>query len=143
MWILLQIIGAACIAFSQAAGKVYGFTLKPYFIYVGLAIFITGWIFPLGFSIAPSFLQAYFVQVGSIAVIGFLASMMYFQEFLPWWNYIGGAVWKNEGMRIDYVLCSKPLTSRIKDVEVDIWPRRRRTPKPSDHAPLIVEFTEI
>ena len=54
-----------------------------------------------------------------------------------WWDYIGGAIWKNEGMRIDYVLCTESLLPHIKDVEVDIWPRRRRTPKPSDHAPLI------
>ncbi len=26
-----------------------------------------------------------------------------------WWDYIGGAVWKDEGMRIDYILCTKPL----------------------------------
>jgi exodeoxyribonuclease-3 len=55
-----------------------------------------------------------------------------------WWDYIGGAIWKNEGMRIDYVLCTESLIPRIKDVEVDLWPRRRKVPKPSDHAPVIV-----
>lgn len=55
-----------------------------------------------------------------------------------WWDYIGGAIWKNEGMRIDYILCTEPLLSMIKGIEVDLWPRRRRTPKPSDHAPVIV-----
>ena len=54
-----------------------------------------------------------------------------------WWDYIGGAIWRDEGMRIDYVLCSKPLVERVKDVDVDLWARRRRTPKPSDHAPVI------
>lgn len=58
-----------------------------------------------------------------------------------WWDYIGGAIWKNEGMRIDYVLCTEPLIAQIKDVEVDLWPRRRKTPKPSDHAPVIVSAT--
>lgn len=58
-----------------------------------------------------------------------------------WWDYIGGAIWKNEGMRIDYALCSEPLIPRINEVEVDLWPRRRRTPKPSDHAPLLVTAT--
>ncbi len=55
-----------------------------------------------------------------------------------WWDYMGGAVWKNAGMRIDYVLVTRPLLERVKDVEVDLWPRRRRTPSPSDHAPVIV-----
>lgn len=58
------------------------------------------------------------------------------QQF-TWWDYIGGAIWKDEGMRIDYVLCTKPLVERVKDVEVDLWARKRRTPKPSDHAPVI------
>ncbi|MBS3818247.1 exodeoxyribonuclease III [bacterium] len=59
-----------------------------------------------------------------------------------WWDYRGGAIWRDEGMRIDYVLCTQPLLERIKDVEVDVWPRRRRSPKPSDHAPLIISLDE-
>ena len=55
-----------------------------------------------------------------------------------WWDYIGGAVWKNEGMRIDYGLCTESLARRVSRVEVDLWPRKRREPKPSDHAPLII-----
>ena len=61
------------------------------------------------------------------------------QEF-TWWDYIGGAIWKNEGMRIDYILCTKPLLEKLIDVEVDLWPRRRRKPTPSDHAPVIASF---
>jgi len=57
-----------------------------------------------------------------------------------WWDYIGGAVWRNEGMRIDYVLCTEPLLKKVKGIEVDLWPRKRRAPKPSDHAPLIASF---
>jgi exodeoxyribonuclease-3 len=54
-----------------------------------------------------------------------------------WWDYIGGRIWKDEGMRIDYVLVTPPLLPRLRDVRVDLWPRRRRTPTPSDHAPVI------
>jgi len=43
-------------------------------------------------------------------------------------------------MRLDYILCTEPLKDKIKDVIVDLWPRRRRTPKPSDHTPIIAEF---
>jgi len=60
------------------------------------------------------------------------------ERLFTWWDYIGGAIWKDEGMRIDYVLCSEPLIDKVVDVEIDLWPRRRRTPKPSDHAPAIV-----
>ncbi|WP_456383329.1 exodeoxyribonuclease III [Persephonella sp.] len=54
-----------------------------------------------------------------------------------WWDYIGGAVWRNEGMRIDYIFVRKNLIDRVRDVYVDMWTRRRRSPKPSDHAPVI------
>jgi exodeoxyribonuclease-3 len=57
-----------------------------------------------------------------------------------WWDYIGGKIWKDEGMRIDYILITPPLKDKLKNVFVDLWPRRRRRPKPSDHAPLIAEF---
>ncbi|MFQ6108908.1 MAG: exodeoxyribonuclease III [Candidatus Aminicenantales bacterium] len=59
-----------------------------------------------------------------------------------WWDYIGGAIWKNQGMRIDYILCTKPALERLIHMEVDLWPRRRRTPIPSDHAPLIATFSD-
>lgn len=62
------------------------------------------------------------------------------QRQFTWWDYTGGAIWKNEGMRIDYVFCSRSLLSKLKDVEIDLWPRRRRTPTPSDHTPVVAEF---
>ncbi len=57
-----------------------------------------------------------------------------------WWDYRGGAIWKNAGMRIDYVLATPPIAPACKTVRVDLWPRRRRKPTPSDHAPVIAEF---
>ncbi len=61
------------------------------------------------------------------------------QQF-TWWDYIGSAIWRNEGMRIDYILVSKPLLQyNIKDVEVDLW-LRRRSPKPSDHALVTLDL---
>ncbi len=54
-----------------------------------------------------------------------------------WWDYIGGMIWKDKGMRIDYILITEPLKDKLRDVFVDLWPRKRRKPKPSDHAPVI------
>lgn len=61
------------------------------------------------------------------------------QQF-TWWGYMGGAVWKDEGMRLDYVLCTRSLAARLKSVEVDMRPRKRRSVKPSDHTAVIAEF---
>lgn len=55
-----------------------------------------------------------------------------------WWGYMGGAIWRDEGMRIDYALATAPLLERVKEIGVDLWPRKRRSPTPSDHAPLFI-----
>jgi exodeoxyribonuclease-3 len=60
-----------------------------------------------------------------------------------WWDYIGGAIWKDEGMRIDYILGTDSLLEKTRHIEVDLWPRRRKNPTPSDHAPLIIELEDI
>jgi len=57
-----------------------------------------------------------------------------------WWDYVGGAIWKDQGMRIDYILATETLLPKITSVDVDLWPRKRRAPKPSDHAPLIANL---
>ncbi len=58
-----------------------------------------------------------------------------------WWSYMAGDIWQDRGMRLDYLLCTSSLAERLKGAEVDLWPRRRRKPTPSDHAPLIVEIS--
>lgn len=57
-----------------------------------------------------------------------------------WWDYRNAAVWRDEGMRIDYILSSPPIEKLCKSIDVDMWTRRRRSPTPSDHAPLVAEF---
>ncbi|MBF0488416.1 MAG: exodeoxyribonuclease III [Nitrospirae bacterium] len=56
-----------------------------------------------------------------------------------WWAY-GAAIWKDQGMRIDYALATAHALNITKDIGIDLWPRRKKTPTPSDHAPLIVEL---
>ena len=57
-----------------------------------------------------------------------------------WWDYRTAGIWRDEGMRIDYLLCTAALMPLIKSLDVDLWPRKRRSPTPSDHAPLVVEL---
>ncbi|MCG6552437.1 MAG: exodeoxyribonuclease III [Candidatus Magnetominusculus sp. LBB02] len=58
-----------------------------------------------------------------------------------WWAY-GAAIWKDQGMRIDYVLATAGGLKITKEISVDLWPRRKKTPTPSDHAPVIVELAD-
>ncbi|HVJ14003.1 MAG TPA: exodeoxyribonuclease III, partial [Polyangiaceae bacterium] len=56
-----------------------------------------------------------------------------------WWDYRAGSVRMNRGLRIDYVLLSGPLAQRCQAAWIDREPRS--APKPSDHAPVLVELT--
>lgn len=58
-----------------------------------------------------------------------------------WWDYRGGAFHKNFGMRIDHLLVSDPLSSRVVDSEIDREARKGK-PIPSDHSPLFIDLDE-
>ncbi len=56
-----------------------------------------------------------------------------------WWDYRQGAFRRNFGMRIDLMLVSAGWVSRLSRIEVDR--EARRAAKPSDHAPLVADFS--
>lgn len=58
-----------------------------------------------------------------------------------WWDYRAGAFHKNFGMRIDHLLVSRPLASRVVWSEIDREARKGK-PIPSDHAPLVIDLDE-
>ena len=60
------------------------------------------------------------------------------KEF-SWWNYREGAWQRNRGLRIDYIWTSRPLAEKCTACWIDRNPRENE--KPSDHAPVVAEFT--
>lgn len=59
-------------------------------------------------------------------------------ELFTWWDYRGGAFHKGHGMRIDLILASDSLADRASWALMDR--NMRKGNKPSDHAPVLVEF---
>lgn len=59
------------------------------------------------------------------------------KEF-SWWDYRGGSFEHNKGMRIDTILSNATATSKIKSATIDLETRSKS--KPSDHAPVIIEY---
>lgn len=55
-----------------------------------------------------------------------------------WWDYRGGHFHKNLGLRIDLGLLSPELVKRCQRCGIDR--SFRKGPKPSDHAPLLLEL---
>lgn len=57
-----------------------------------------------------------------------------------WWDYRNAAFPKNDGLRIDFVLCTPPLAQRCSDAGIDR--EERKGEKPSDHAPVWAIFRD-
>ena len=56
-----------------------------------------------------------------------------------WWDYRAGSFKRNAGLRIDHVWISEPLAERCRAAWIDKEPRGWE--RPSDHTPVVVEFT--
>lgn len=61
-------------------------------------------------------------------------------EGFTWWDYRMGAFRRGMGMRIDYALASRDLQVRSAQIDTSFRRNNEHGDKPSDHAPLIVEF---
>lgn len=60
-------------------------------------------------------------------------------KLYSWWDYRQGALEKDRGMRIDHILTTPALAVHCTAAYVDKEPRLLE--KPSDHAPVVAEFT--
>jgi exodeoxyribonuclease-3 len=62
-------------------------------------------------------------------------------ERYSWWDYRAGNFHKNYGMRIDHLLVTSSVATRIVSAEIDREARKGK-PIPSDHAPVILDLDE-
>lgn len=56
-----------------------------------------------------------------------------------WWDYRAGSFRKNNGLRIDLILASEGLKSACTQCWIDKTPRALE--QPSDHTPVVADFT--
>ena len=61
------------------------------------------------------------------------------ENTFSWWDYRGGGFRRNHGLRIDLILASQALSQQCNNSAVDVAPRS--WDRPSDHAPVVAEFT--
>ncbi|MHB1951840.1 MAG: exodeoxyribonuclease III [Acidiferrobacteraceae bacterium] len=60
-------------------------------------------------------------------------------DCFSWWDYRQGAFRRNLGLRIDHILATPDMAACCLGCEIDTAPRR--VERPSDHAPVIAEFS--
>jgi exodeoxyribonuclease-3 len=57
-----------------------------------------------------------------------------------WWDYRNLSFPKNTGMRIDHILVTDVLKDRLQRVWIDR--NERKGKRPSDHVPVLAEFSD-
>ena len=58
-----------------------------------------------------------------------------------WWDYRAGAFPRNMGLRLDFVMGTRPVADRVRSVIIDRDYRKKiEGLTPSDHAPVIVDL---
>ncbi len=78
----------------------------------------------------------------ALVALGLVDSFRLFDQppaTFSWWDYRMLGFQKNKGLRIDHVLLSAALAGGCTGCAVDRAPRKLE--RPSDHAPVIAEFT--
>jgi exodeoxyribonuclease-3 len=55
-----------------------------------------------------------------------------------WWDYRMGAFRRNRGLRIDYIFGTRKIAENLTAATIDKLPRTWE--KPSDHAPVVIDF---
>ena len=61
------------------------------------------------------------------------------EKSFSWWDYRAAAFRRNMGLRIDLILASQALADCCNDCHIDKSPRRLE--RPSDHTPVVAEFS--
>jgi exodeoxyribonuclease-3 len=61
------------------------------------------------------------------------------EKSYSWWDYRMMAFRRNHGLRIDHILASPKLADACTACVIDKAPRKRE--QPSDHAPVVADFT--
>jgi exodeoxyribonuclease-3 len=61
------------------------------------------------------------------------------EKSFSWWDYRAAGFRRNHGMRIDLILATQLLGERCGECRIDVEPRRLE--RPSDHTPVVAEFS--
>lgn len=91
LWWLTHILGLTTILANNVLARKFGLCWGTYFFSVCMAIFINSWAFILGYSLAPSFFQMWFVSIGILTLYGFAGSIVFFGEAITLMKLIGVA----------------------------------------------------
>lgn len=83
--------------------------------------------------------RAAFQQLIGLGLVDIFRQFDQEQKCYSWWDYRAAAFRRDRGLRIDLILASTDLAQRCRGSSIDKSPRRRE--RPSDHTPVVAEFS--
>nr|WP_221247651.1 exodeoxyribonuclease III [Gordonia humi] len=83
--------------------------------------------------------RAAFAQFGAAGFVDSAGPFAPGPDTYTFWDYQAGRLERNEGMRIDFALCSPALNDRVFDAFIDVAARNAKGA--SDHAPLVLDVS--
>ena len=81
-------------------------------------------------------------KIEQVGVVDIFRKLYPTQRIYTWWDFRQGAFHKGQGLRIDLVLADTDLARRASWGIVDREARKVSGFKPSDHAPVIIDFAD-
>ncbi len=61
-----------------------------------------------------------------------------------WWDYRGGAFHRGQGLRIDFLLATRAVADRVREVSIDRDYRKKKDGlTASDHAPVFADLDGV
>lgn len=89
LWWILQLTGSIFVFVALSYGRIKGFNLNSYLVYMFITAISVSWMFLKSFELSPSFFQAWFVGTVALSLCGIGGSALYFKEAVSLTNYIG------------------------------------------------------
>jgi len=80
--------------------------------------------------------RAHFRQLLDLGLVDAFRLFAQPEKSFSWWDYRMLGFQKNRGLRIDHILVSQALRSRVQACQIDRAPRKN--PQPSDHTPVVL-----
>jgi len=63
------------------------------------------------------------------------------ERTFSWWDYRGGAFHRGHGLRIDFLLGTRPVAERVEAITIDRdWRKKHDGLTPSDHCPVFADL---
>jgi exodeoxyribonuclease-3 len=82
-----------------------------------------------------------FAKLQSLGLVDLFRARHPERQAFSWWDYRAGSFHRGQGLRIDFLLATPHIATRLREAEIDRdWRKKHDDLAPSDHAPVWVDL---